>query len=50
MADITYCNNKDCQLKSCEIHRSKINKACLSGKGYVSVTDYGISCQRKVIK
>ena len=44
MADITYCSNKDCIFKDCERHRSKISMACIRGKGYVSVSDYGKLC------
>lgn len=45
MADITYCTNTDCPLKECERHPTKVSKACIDGKGYVSVADFGRTCR-----
>lgn len=48
MADITYCDNKDCPFKKCERHFSKINEAARNGKGYVSVANYGGVCRKYI--
>ena len=48
MADITYCLNRQCPIKDCECHPSKINKACRDGKGYVSVADYTSTCRKYI--
>lgn len=45
MADITYCTYSGCPLKKCERHPSKISKAAMSGKGYVSVADFSGTCR-----
>lgn len=46
MADITYCINNQCPFKECERHPSKISRACIDGKGYVSVANYDGVCRR----
>ena len=48
MADITYCENRMCPFKDCERHQSKICKACMDGKGYVSVASYDSVCSRYI--
>ena len=48
MADITYCDNKDCPFKKCERHPSKIAEACINGKGYVYVANYGGVCRKYI--
>lgn len=48
MADITYCINKECPFKDCERHPSKISKAAMNGKGYVSVANYDGVCRRYI--
>ncbi len=48
MSDITYCDNKDCPFKKCERHFSKISNACINGKGYVSVANYGGVCRKYI--
>lgn len=45
MADITYCEYTRCPLKKCERHHTKISKACIFGKGYVSVADFSGTCR-----
>ena len=40
MADITYCDNKECSFNACERHPTKISEACIKGKGYVSVASF----------
>lgn len=48
MADITYCINSLCPFKDCERHPSKISKAAMNGKGYVSVANYDGVCRRYI--
>ena len=48
MADITYCINASCPFKDCERHSEKIKDAATSGKGYVSVSDWGGTCRRYI--
>lgn len=48
MADITYCTNTSCPFKDCERHSGKIKDAAMSGKGYVSVSDWGGTCRRYI--
>ena len=48
MADITYCINASCPFKDCEKHSEKIKDAATSGKGYVSVSDWGGVCRRYI--
>ena len=46
MRDITYCINSKCPFKKCERHSSKISKACIDGKGYVSVANFDGVCKK----
>jgi hypothetical protein len=46
MADITYCDNKECSFKACERHPTKISEACIKGKGYVSVASFEGRCSK----
>ena len=48
MADITYCSNTDCDNKSCERHHTRISKAAIDGKGYVSVSDFAGICREYI--
>ena len=48
MADITYCINNSCPFKECERHPSKIAKASLQGRGYVSVANYDGVCRKYI--
>lgn len=45
MADITYCAYAACPIKKCERHATKIPKATIDGKGYVSVCDFAPTCR-----
>lgn len=48
MADITYCDYAGCPIKSCERHPTKISKACIDGRGYVSVANYAGVCRKYI--
>lgn len=43
MADITYCINTSCPIKSCYRHYTKLKE--LTSK-YVSIADFGGTCER----
>ena len=45
MADITYCDNTDCPNKKCDRHPTKISRAAIDGRGYVSVANFGGTCR-----